>query len=308
MPLLRGNFSDLYLSDALPAIDFILQEEYEAFKPVYEQVFNVKDSNRSIEQSTQVSSVDAMTTVGEAEEIPTKLPVQGFDKTYTHLKYAAIIPVSQEMIDDDQYDILASNPRRLLRSAMTTVETVSANIFNNGFGDTGPDGQNFFDTDHPLLYPGAGTASNELGTPADLSMTSLKDMITLLRGTVDSAGNKVNIQARILLVPKELEFTAHELLKSALLVDSSNASVNAVNSVSERYSIMPIAWDYLTDADAWFLGGDKMDHNACFYWRKRPEIDQDEEFKTHAMLLRCIQRFSVGYSDWRGWVGTAGSG
>lgn len=306
MIALRSNYSDLVLEDALPALEFIAEDEFQSFQPRYEMIFNVKDMKTSIAQSTQVSSLQPAGIVGEAQQIPLQRVYQGFDKTYTALKYGIMMASSQELIDDLEYDVMAANPRKLTRAFMSTVEITAADVFNSGFSTTGPDGKVLFATDHPLLAPGAGSASNKLATDADLSMTSLKAMITLLRGTVDTAGNKIQIQPKNLIVSKENEFTAVELLKSVMLPDSANANVNAVNSVGSQYRIDPIVWDYLTDEDAWFLSADKLDHMLCFYWRKRPELSTDFDWKTEVALTKLVGRFAVGYSDWRGVVGTYG--
>jgi hypothetical protein len=304
---LRSNYSDLVLDAALPALEFIAEDEFQSFQPRYEQIFNVKDMQTGIAQSTQVSSLVPAGQVGEAETIPLQRPYQGFDKTYTALKYGIMMANSQELIDDLQFDVMSSNPRKLTRAFMSTVEITSADIFNTGFSTTGPDGKVLFATDHPLLAPGAGAASNKLAADADLSMTSLKAMVTLLRQTVDTAGNKVMIQPKSLIVHPDNEFLAVELLKSVMLPASDNASVNSVNSVGSQYKISPIIWDYLTDSDAYFVSGDKLDHMLCFYWRKRPELGTDFDFKTEVALTKLVGRFCVGYSDWRGIVGTPGA-
>lgn len=305
--LLRNNLPDLILEDALPALEFIAEDEFQSFQPRYEQLFNVKDMRSSIAQSTQVSSLQPAGSVGEAEQIPLQKIYQGYDKTYTAVKYGIMLASSQELIDDLEFDVLGANPRRLTRAFMSTVEITSANVFNTAFSTVGPDGKVLCATDHPLLAPGAGTSSNKLAVAADLSMTSLKAMVTLMRGQKDTAGNKIMINPRQLLVHPDNEFTAYELLKSTMLVDSSNANVNAVNSVGSQYKIEPIVWDYLSDSDAFFLLGDKMDHMLCFYWRKRPELSTDEDFKTEVALTKMVGRFAVGYSDWRGVCGTDGA-
>jgi hypothetical protein len=304
---LRSNYSDLILEDALPALEFIAEDEFQTFAPRYEMIFNVKDMKTSIAQSTQISSLQPAGVVGEAQQIPLQKVYQGYDKTYTALKYGIMMASSQELIDDLEYDVMAANPRKLTRAFMSTVEITAADVFNSGFSTTGPDGKVLFAADHPLLAPGAGVGSNLLGVAADLSMTSLKAAITLLRAQVDTAGNKIQLDPKKLIVSADNEFTAVELLKSVMLPDSGNANVNAVNSVGSQYRIDPVVWDYLTDGDAWFLSADKLDHMLCFYWRKRPELSTDFDWKTEVALTKLVGRFAVGYSDWRGIVGTPGA-
>lgn len=308
-PLLRSNLSDLYLATALPSIEFIVQEKWMSFDPVYEKVFNVDSMKYSISQSTQISALSPAGQVGEGQQIPTQNIEQGYDQTYVALKYGIMLATSEETIKDERYDVLSKNPARLARSFNTTTEIIAATIFNNGFSAAGPDGQALFSTAHPLIKPTptSATSSNRLAVDADLSMTTLKNLATLFRGQLDSAGNKLNIPPKYLLVPKELEFLAYELCKSVMLPDSANANVNAVNSVMATRNLQPLVWDYLTDTNASFLVGDQMDTELHYYWRERPAMKSEIDFKTEVALTKMTARMVAGFSDWRGVVGTSGS-
>jgi hypothetical protein len=302
---IRSQMPDYVLADALPALEFIVQEEHQAFKTIYDKVMNVKQMRTSIAQSSQVSSLQPAGAVGEAEQIPLQRIYNGYSKTYTAIKYGVMLATSQELIDDMEYDVMSKNPARLTRAMMSTVESLAADIFNNGFSAAGPDGLPLFSASHPLLAPGAGLSSN-LVAAADLSSTSFKTMLTTLRNTKDSGGNRVMIDPQWLLVAPDNQFTAVEILQSVLNVDAANASVNALNSIQDQYGVKPIVWDYLTDADAYFCCAKPMDNQLCFYWRKRPELSSDFDYKTEVALMKLVARFTAGFSDWRGVVGNAG--
>lgn len=306
--LLRQNMPDLVLEDALPALDFIVQDQFERFAPFYEKVFNVREMRTSIAQSTQVSGYRPAAVVGESEEFPMQRRYEGFAKTYLAVKLGILCGQSQELIDDLEFDVMADNARQLTEAVMESIHIAVADIFNSGFTATGPDGQPLFSATHPLVAAGAGTDSNLLGTPADLDSTSLKSMITLLRSQKDMAGKKLHIKPRFLIVPKEEEFNAIELLQSEMLVNTSNDSVNAVNSIKSLYGIEAVVNDYLVDEDAFFVAGDKANHKLMYYWRKRPELSTDYDFRTETALQKISCRYAVGYSDWRGLVGTTGAG
>lgn len=307
-PLLRSNLPDLFLEDALPSISYIIQEEYEGFKPKFSELFNVRDMKGSISQTTQISSLVPASVVGEAESLPMQKIYQGYAKTYTARKFGILLATSQEAIDDEQYDVFNKNPRRLARSFMSAQEIDAASILNEAFTTVGPDGQALCSVSHPLLAPGAASpGSNLLAVAADLSMTSLKDMATLFRGQVDSAGNKISIDPKYLVVPAALEFTAIELLESVMLVDIANANVNALNSVKASRQMSPVCWDYLSDSDAWFLMAAPVDHDINWFWRKQPSLDNEMEFKTEVALTKMSARWAVGFSDWRGITGTPGA-
>lgn len=305
---LRNNFPDFVLEDALPSIVDVLLEEYKAFPAVAPVLFNERSMSTSIAQVSQVSSLKVAQTVAEGQPIPMQQLYQGYDKTYKARKFGILMGVSQEMLDDDPHKIMEKNPRRFARAFASAQEIEAADIFNNGFSDTGPDGVSLFSASHPSIVPGVADQSNLLGTPADLSTTSVKGLITLLRGTKDTAGNKIMIKPKTLLVSAADEFLAAEILESVMLVDSANASVNAVNSVKALYGMQAVVWDYLTDADAHFILGDKIDHELNWFWRKRPELATDEEFKSQIILTMMTGRWVAGYSDWRGVVGTPGTG
>lgn len=300
--MLRSQFPDFVLEDALPFLDFVVTDEYANFKTKHDVIFNVREMRSGVTQTSQVSDLEPAPEVGEGENFPTKKRYQGFDKTYTAAKYGLILATSQELIDDMDVDVLSRDGRALMKSFMNTVEILSADVLNSGSATNGLDGVPLFSAAHPAVVPGVADQSNILGTPADLSSTTLKNMMTLMRQTKDSAGNKINLSGKTLIVPAELEFLALELTQSTLRVESDNAYVNAINSVKAEYGVMPCVWDFLTDVDACFLQAEKDQHQLMFYWRKRPSVATKEDFKTEALLTRLNGRFAVGYSDWRGIV------
>jgi hypothetical protein len=304
--LKRSNLPDLYLEDALPFLEAVIEEKYESYPSVAEQIFNVRDMKNGIAQHSQVSSLFAASEVAEGAEIPQERVYQGYSTTYLARKFGILLATSQESIDDERFDSISKNAGKLGRAVRSAEEIDAASIFNNGFSTTGSDGKVLFATDHPLLSPGAGTSSNKLGTDADLSSTSLKDMITVFKKQLDTSGNKIMIKPKMLLVPSELEYLAYELLKSTYIPESPNNNLSSIGP-NGLYSIEPVCWEYLTDADAFFLVGDKSDHELYQFWSKRPEIRQEMDFKTDVALTRILARWDVGYSDWRGVCGTTGA-
>lgn len=305
--LKRSNLPDLYLADALPFLEAIIEEKYMEYPSVAEQLFNVRDMKNGIAQHSQVSSLMAAGQVGEGEEVPQDKIVQGYSKTYLARKFGIMLSTSQEAIDDERFDSISKNAGKLGRAVRSAEEIDAASVFNTGFSTTGNDGKVLFATDHPLLSAGAGTSSNTLAAPADLSVTSLKDMITLFKKQLDTSGNRLMIKPRKLVVPSELEYLAFELLNSTYLPEGSNNNVNSVAKSGGLFNIEPICWEYLTDSDAFFLMGDKGDHEMYQFFSKRPEIKQSQDFKTDVALTRILARWDVGYSDWRGIVGSPGA-
>jgi hypothetical protein len=115
--------------------------------------------------------------------------------------------------------------------------------------------------------------------------------------------SSLNIAAKPvkLIVPTELDFTAAKLLRSAKVPEDAN---NAMNPIAGRvsYSVN----NYLTDADAWFLITD-VPVGMVFYWRRRPEFTQDNDFDTENLKWKTTFRCVAGWNDPRGiYVNTGG--
>lgn len=309
-PMRRENFSDLTLEDALPVLEEVISDTMEEFPMEHEKIFNVRTMDRGIIQHTQVTGIPAVGQVAEGAEYPLDAMAQGYDKTYRAYKYGVILPITEELLDDNMFDEAFERAEHLGR-AMREAERISAaSIFNNAFSTAGPDGQALCSTAHPLPYQGAGTSSNRLAVDQDLSLASLEDMITVMRKTKDGSGKKVLVRPRMLIVPPELEFLAHELLESDSKPQASTAGslteVNAVNSTKARYGLEPVVMDYLTDDDAWFLAAGKGSHKVYWFWRKQPETSSDKEFKSDVALMKIKARWALGFSDFRGIAGTSG--
>jgi hypothetical protein len=311
MVMRRENFSDLVLEDALPVLEEVVTDTMEEFPMEHERIYNVRSMDRGIVNHTQVSGIPAVGSIAEGAEYPTDQFVQGYDTLFKAVKYGVIVPITEELMMDNNNEEAFQRAEQLGR-AMREAERISAaSIFNNGFSVAGPDGVSLFNTAHPLAYPGAGTSSNRLSVDADLSLASLEDLVTVMRKTKDQAGKKVLVRPRYLVVPPELEFLAHELLESVSKPQASTANnlteVNSVNSMRSRYGLEPVVMDYLTDDDAFYLTADKGSHKIYWYWRMQPQVSSDMEFKADVALMKIKARWALNYSDFRGVAGTSGA-
>ena len=303
MALLRAGYSDLFFSNALPVLEDIIMAQYGGKPDMIPMVYNVQSSDKWGEQSTTITGFNVAPRKNENAAVTYDDVMQGYDQTYTHLTYALAFRVSKEMIDDEKWGLIKKAAQSLGFSMFNTRQITAANTFNNAFDNafTGPDGLELCSTVHPLI--GGGTEQNELTAAADLSVTSLRQALNDLEDTVDERGLLVNVMPRYLLVPNELIWDAEELLKSSLRPDTANNPINAFQIKNLDYMV----WNYLTDADAWFLVSDKPDHSLMFYEREPVNVSSDYDFEADASKTKIRCRFSVGWSDWRGVFGSPGA-
>ena len=314
MAMTRASYGELLR----PGLRKVIYMAYKNQPSRYSDFLNVLSSKKAYEEWTAWAGVGPAVEKLEGKAItykdPTGLPV----KRITHVTYGLGMRQTMEAKSDEQYGIAAKIAQSIGKAHKVRREIEAANMFNGAFGtwnNTGFDGKALCATDHPLYqgqsYSAAttditsepqrsgSTCSNKLATASDLDYTSLQDMITLARRTVDEDGDFLTIEPRKLLIPPELDWVAREITRSPDRPDTANRAKNVLPSIQVD------TWHFLLDTDAWFLLGDQHDLN--FFNRMDLQTDMEDDFDTGDTLYRGIQRFSTGFGDWRGIYGTPGA-
>lgn len=294
----RANFGDLLE----PALREIYDDTFKEIPEVYASIFHVVSSGVDVERDSAVSGFSLAIETAEGAPISYEDPVQMYDVSYVHKKYTLCFKVSEELYDDDRYNVINKKPAALARSMRRTAEYLGAVVFNNAFSSgTGGDGKYLCAVTHPRA-DGGTQQSNASGSGITLTETNLNTSLLAMRGQLDDKGMKIAVKANILLVPPALEKTAAEITKSSLKAGSADNDINYYQGM-----LKVIGWDWLSSSTAWFLL-DSSIHQLNYFWRKRPEFKQDNSFDTGMALFKSQMRLSKGWSDWRGVWGSKGDG
>jgi len=297
MTALRANFGPLLA----PGLRELFFDKFDSYPTEFTDLFNVLSSTRKYEDDYGVSGFGLVPEKPEGVGIIYDDPIPGYSKRYTHSTFALGFRVTRELYEDDMYGVIRRMPKGLGKSMRLTVEIDGASVLNNGFtagATAGPDGVCLFSASHPLT--GGGTGSNTLGTPADLSETSMEQAMIDIAATTDDRGLLQMIRGQKLVVSPSMAWTASRLLESTLTPGSAN------NAVNPAKGIMPyVVNHYLTDADAWFIYGDE--HQVNWFWRRKPDFEQGNDFDTEDAKYKATARWSKGFSDWRGVYGSPGA-
>lgn len=297
----RSNFSDQFLSDALPVLDAVIYEEYGKHEDIIPKVFNVFSSGRWGEQSTTMAGLGAAVEKPEGVAVTFDDPIQGYDQTYTHVTYGLGVSFAQELIEDNRMDMVAKTYRSLGLAMFQTRQIQAMGVINDGYSvSTGPDGANLFSTTHTLI--GGATAANRPSTDITLSVAGMREMEIALMKQVNHRNLQVMLMPKMFLIPPELKHVAVELLKSQDRPDTANRAMNTFYNENYEYCISP----YLTSTTAWSVYADKSSHELRFYERVAPSTHSWQDDKTGDANTRIRSRFSVGYSDWIGSWGSSG--
>lgn len=294
MTISSSNFAKLLE----PRLRKVFFEGYDELEEQYPKVYKVESSKKAQEHDYHVAGLGLWPEKESMGSIQYEDINPGLEVNYTHVEYAKGTQVERKFYDDEMYKVIEKIPRSHGRGGRATVETKAADVLNDGFGNTGYDSVALFSNSHPLYGNDGGTCGN-LITGA-LNTDNLKTGLILARNTVDDASLKIQCKPTKLIIPEDLQFTAAVVLQSSLEPGVSDNDVNPLKG-----KLKTVILDYLTSATAWFLQDDRFD-NLTFFWRVKPEFKREENFDTMIAKYRGYMRFTCGYSDWRGLLGSTG--
>lgn len=289
-----------------PGIRTCWGQVYDAHPTEYTDLYEVQDSKKAYEQDVQVTGFGLSPIKGQGAPIQYDSEEQGWITTYSHIAYALGFIVTKEELEDNQYKEVAT--RRAKANAFSTnqtVETVGAFLYNNAFSTTYftmPDGQALISTAH--VNPSGGTFSNRLSPDADLSEASLEDINIQIMQMTNDRGLKISAMATSLHISTNEWYNANRILKSVLQSDTANNNINVLKATNAFPGGIKMN-HFFTSPNAWFVRTN-IPSGMTFFWRNRPEFDQDNDFDTKNAKAATYMRFSLGCTDARGIYGSNG--
>jgi hypothetical protein len=291
-----------------PGLNALFGLEYSRYENEHAEIYMTETSDRAFEEEVMLTGFAGAAIKQEGAGVQFDQASEAYTSRYTHQTIALAFAITEEAIEDNLYDRLASRyTRALARSMSQTKQTIAANILNNGFDTTGSynggDGVSLLNASHPLAN--GSTFSNILATAADLNETSLEQSLIDIAGFVDERGLKIALQGRKLIIPKELQFTAERVLRSPLRTSTSDNDINAMlnmGMIPEGYRIN----HFLTDTDAFFIITDAPNGLKNFV-RSPIKTAIEGDFDTGNVRFKARERYSFGWSDPRGIFGTPGA-
>ena len=292
-----------------PGLRKIFFETYSELPEQFTKIYNVQTSNSATETDYGLGAFGDWTE--RSDELSpveyAKISESG-EVTYTHKAFTKGFMISRELNDDEKYGQMKKMAKALARAGRAKVEKDAIQVLTKGFQGTsgafkGRDEKELFHTAHNLVNS-SKTCSNMM--TEELSEESLKKAIQMMASQLDEAGNLIQMKATKLIVPPALEDTALRLLHSTQLPGTNHNDTNEY--LKDRLSV--VVMDYLATTAGgndkfWFLQ-DGNRHELNFFWRVKPEFKHEEDFDTFVAKYRGYMRYSYGFSDWRGMVGSTG--
>ncbi len=227
-----------------------------------------------------------------------------FLQRYVYKVYGLAFALTKVLVEDgDHIRIGQTYAKHLAQSLIETKETLCANVLNRAFtpGFNGGDGVTLVNTAHPIAQ---GTFSNQLTTPANLSQTSLEQILIQIRNAVDNNGKRIRLNPEKLVVSPSNVFQAEVLLKSVLRTGTADNDINPVKSMG-LLAGGQANLSRLTSTTAWWVKTDAPE-GLKLMMRRGLEKSMEGDFETDSTRFKSTERYAVGFTDPRTVYGTAG--
>jgi hypothetical protein len=288
-----------------PGLNALFGLEYDRYENQHTEIFDEESSDRAFEEEVMLGGFGNAEVKPEGSGVVYEAAQETFTARYTHETIALAFSLTEEAVEDNLYDKISTRyTKALARSMANTKQIKAANVLNRAFNSSflGGDDKELCATDHPTL---SGDQKNELSTSADLNETSLEQMLIDIAGMKDERGMKIALQGVKMIIPVNLQFTAERLMKSAGRVGTADNDLNAIRNmgmVPQGYVVN----NFLTDTDAFFLKTDAP-NGLKMFTRSPIRTAMEGDFDTGNVRYKARERYSFGFSDWRGIFGSPGA-
>ena len=300
MAISRGQL----VKELEPGLNALFGLEYKRYENQHAEIYTAENSDRAFEEEVMLSGFANAQVKAEGSGVSFDEAQETFTARYTHETVALAFAITEEAIEDNLYDRLASRYTKALARSMSNAKQVKAvEPLINGFGtfQTG-DGVALFSDSHPTV---AGTFSNTLGTAADLNETSLEQSMIDIAAMTDERGLRVAARGVKMVIPSKLQFTAERLMKSQGRTGTADNDINAIVSmgmVPQGYRVN----NYLTDDDAFYILTD-VPNGMKMFNRAPLTTAMEGDFDTGNVRYKARERYSFGVSDPRGIFASPGA-
>ena len=302
MAISRGQL----VKELEPGLNALFGLEYKRYENQHAEIYATESSDRAFEEEVMLSGFAQAQVKPEGSGVTFDNAQETYTARYTHETVALAFAITEEAIEDNLYDRLASRYTKALARSIANTKQVKAvspliNGLPSGSFQSG-DGVTLFNTAHPTV---AGTVKNTLTTAADLNETSLEQSMIDIAAMTDERGLKIAARGMKMIIPSELQFTAERLMKSQGRVGTADNDINAIASMG----MLPQGYvinNFLTDPDAFYIITDVP--NGMKYFDRSPiKTAMEGDFDTGNVRYKARERYSFGVSDFRGIFASPGA-
>ena len=291
-----------------PGLNALFGLEYKRYENQHAEIYTTESSDRAFEEEVMLSGFANADVKAEGQGISYDEAQETYTARYTMETIALAFAITEEAIEDNLYDRLASRYTKALARSMSNAKEVKGALpLNNGL----PAVATFKTGDAVALFSTAHTCStgpnvaNTLATQADLNETSLEQSLIDIAAMTDERGLRIAAKGVKMIIPSANQFNAERLMKSQGRTQTADNDINAINSmgmIPQGYRVN----NFLTDADSWYIITD-VPNGMKMFSRTPLSTSMEGDFDTGNVRYKARERYSFGVSDYRGIFGVEGA-
>ena len=291
-----------------PGLNALFGLEYKRYDNESSEIYVTESSDRAFEEEVMLSGFANADVKAEGQGVSYDEAQETYTARYTMETIALAFAITEEAIEDNLYDRLASRYTKALARSMSNAKQVKAAIpLNNGLPSVATfktgDAKALFTTNHPVVT--GPVVSNTLSTQADLNETSLEQSLIDIAAMTDERGLKVAAKGVKMIVPPANQFNAERLMKSQGRTQTADNDINAINSmgmIPQGYRVN----HFLNDSDSFYIITDVP--NGMKHFERTPlTTSMEGDFDTGNVRYKARERYVFGCSDFRGIFGVEGA-
>ena len=291
-----------------PGLNALFGLEYKRYENQHTEIYTVESSDRAFEEEVMLSGFANAEVKPEGSGVSFDEAQETYTARYTHDTIALAFAITEEAIEDNLYDRLASRYTKALARSMSNAKQVKAvaplnNCLSSVATFKSGDTVSLFSTNHTTV---SGTAvKNTLTTQADLNETSLEQALIDIAGMTDERGLRVAARGTKMIIPSANQFNAERLTKSQGRTGTADNDINAsvsMGMIPQGYRVN----NYLTDTDSWYIITD-VPNGMKMFQRAALKTAMEGDFDTGNVRYKARERYSFGVSDYRGIFGVEGA-
>lgn len=257
---------------------------------------------KGLVRNMEVAGTTFLTQKAEGKEIDKEDVLLGGIAEFIPVTMAKAVSITEEALEDQEYDKIINPSKRLMCSAWKTEDVGVANVVLNCQATTGGyDKVALASTSH--LLPGGTTVSNCLAssaggsvigmTPSPQALQQARAMAALMPGP---NGLPDSLELRAITFP-EVQLDLWKIITQTPNAVGNN--FNDINTVkSYNLDLIPVKWYDAVSQQGWALLTN-AEEGITYYQRKKPQgrswVDNNGMVAHHAVSFRGV----AGWSNWR---------
>ncbi len=318
----RSTLGDLGTRGLGPEFEDVFDQNIVKFtgRENVRRVVDFKTTDKAKLRTTGLTGYKFLQEFEEGSPIPQDSNIKTFETAFSIRDYGLSSVVTDNMKEDQErlgqkLDEFANHSK----AADITFHKGGMMMFNGGFGTTAKiqgfslhryNDEQLFTTSHARA-DGGSAQSNRSSTNIVLTELNLETQRLLLVKQLTDNGMPMNDVGRInLVVPDDLERNATIFVASSLRPSTANNDINFYRGI--QMDVLSSRWlnsDSGGSATQWFLATSFMGVNPLrVYDRGAPRFKQTFDGNTWNQTFSVKHRYAIGNIDWRGLVGSDGSG